>query len=215
VVRFNNVGITDVLEFESRKTLTELQIDDLIKLGYLILSLAARATVGPKNVDQAVSLLQQHFSEDMQNVVATLLSGKSAASQVCHLISERINDEFDSAMAASDALHSHLRNEYENGRMLRLLVKMGFMNERPEYTRAPQWSETGDRYVLKLFRDYVFHQVYIYVYLYIHIYFSIYVYMYIYIYIYTYIHTYPYVLYTYIPQSLLSGPLGWCSCVRC
>jgi hypothetical protein len=24
--------------------------------------------------------------------------------------------------------------------------------------KAPQWSETGDRYVLKLFRDYVFHQ---------------------------------------------------------
>ncbi len=24
----------------------------------------------------------------------------------------------------------------------------------------PSWSETGDRYILKLFRDYVFHQVY-------------------------------------------------------
>lgn len=23
----------------------------------------------------------------------------------------------------------------------------------------PSWSETGDRYLLKLFRDYVFHQV--------------------------------------------------------
>ena len=23
----------------------------------------------------------------------------------------------------------------------------------------PQWSETGDRYMIKLFRDYVFHQV--------------------------------------------------------
>lgn len=23
----------------------------------------------------------------------------------------------------------------------------------------PEWSETGDRYLLKLFRDYVFHQV--------------------------------------------------------
>ena len=33
MVRFNCVGIPDVLEFESRKTLTELQIDDLIKLG--------------------------------------------------------------------------------------------------------------------------------------------------------------------------------------
>lgn len=23
----------------------------------------------------------------------------------------------------------------------------------------PSWSETGDRYIIKLFRDYVFHQV--------------------------------------------------------
>ena len=23
----------------------------------------------------------------------------------------------------------------------------------------PEWSETGDRYLLKLFRDYIFHQV--------------------------------------------------------
>jgi PAB-dependent poly(A)-specific ribonuclease subunit 3 len=186
VVRFNCVGIPDVLEFESRKTLTEMQIDDLVKLGYLILSLAARAFVGPKNVDQALLLLQQHFSPDLVHVVTTLLGGKSAASQICHMISERVHDEFDSAMAASDALHrytscevvsspprtspftslslcfpapaSHLRNEYENGRLLRLLMKLGFMNERPEYARAPQWSETGDRYVLKLFRDYVFHQ---------------------------------------------------------
>ena len=75
------------------------------------------------------------------------------------MIADKIHDEFDNAMAASDSLHRHLRNEFESGRMLRLLVKMGFINERPEYNRAPQWSETGDRYVLKLFRDYVFHQV--------------------------------------------------------
>jgi hypothetical protein len=29
--------------------------------------------------------------------------------QVCHLISERINEEFDSAMAAADALHRYRR----------------------------------------------------------------------------------------------------------
>ena len=51
------------------------------------------------------SIVLQHFSQDMQHVVTTLLSGKAAASQVCRLISERINEEFDSAMAASDALH--------------------------------------------------------------------------------------------------------------
>ena len=108
VVRFNCVGIPDVLEFESRKTLTEMQIDDLVKLGYLVLSLAARASVGPKNVEQALLLLQQHFSPDLQHVVTTLLGGKSAASQICHMISERVHDEFDSAMAASDALHRYV-----------------------------------------------------------------------------------------------------------
>ncbi|KNZ47039.1 hypothetical protein VP01_672g2 [Puccinia sorghi] len=50
----------------------------------------------------------------------------------------------------------------ENGRLVRLMVKLGFINERPEYVlfdHDPNWSETSERYLLKLFRDYVFHQV--------------------------------------------------------
>ena len=27
------------------------------------------------------------------------------------------------------------------------------------FAREPRWSETGDRYIIKLFRDYVFHQM--------------------------------------------------------
>lgn len=51
--------------------------------------------------------------------------------------------------------------ELENGRMFRLLVKLGFINERPEYEQSSSsWPETEDRHVLKLFRDFVFHQVY-------------------------------------------------------
>ena len=39
-------------------------------------------------------------------------------------------------------------------------MKLGFVNERPsqELDSRDAWSETGDRYLLKLFRDYVFHQ---------------------------------------------------------
>lgn len=50
-------------------------------------------------------------------------------------------------------------SELENGRLVRLLCKFGFINERPEFARDSRWSETGDRYIIKLFRDYVFHQV--------------------------------------------------------
>lgn len=31
------------------------------------------------------------------------------------------------------------------------------MNDR--FDHDPRWAETGDRYIIKLFRDYVFHQV--------------------------------------------------------
>jgi PAB-dependent poly(A)-specific ribonuclease subunit 3 len=60
----------------------------------------------------------------------------------------------------NDSLESELAKELENGRLFRLLAKLGFINERPEYDMSASWSETGDRYLLKLYRDYVFHQVY-------------------------------------------------------
>ena len=59
----------------------------------------------------------------------------------------------------NDALEGYMMRELENGRVARLLTKLGFINERPEFDHDPRWAETGDRYIIKLFRDYVFHQV--------------------------------------------------------
>ena len=161
--RFSTVGVLDVLEFETRKSASELQQDDLIKLGRVVLSLMTRAVITAKNTDDATVLMKQNFSQDLQRVVLALLSGKVNINQLCSnpLVSDRIHEELDTAVAAADALHSHLRSEYENGRMLRLMMKLGFVNERPadHNPMQPHWSETGDQYVLKLFRDHVFHQV--------------------------------------------------------
>src|SRR5271170_3407157 len=59
----------------------------------------------------------------------------------------------------NDHLEGYLSRELENGRLVRLLTKLGFINERPEFDHNPQWHESGDRFLHKLFRDYVFHQV--------------------------------------------------------
>lgn len=85
----------------------------------------------------------------------------------------------------ADVLENELGAEVENGRIVRLMTKLGFINERAEYVNFPfpptlpkhcscfvetnrpwirfeldpRWSDTGDRYILKLFRDYVFHSV--------------------------------------------------------
>lgn len=76
------------------------------------------------------------------------------------LIAAKTLQETEHLHTFADSLESELAKELENGRLFRLVVKLGFINERPEFEMDPSWSETGDRYLLKLFRDYVFHQVY-------------------------------------------------------
>jgi PAB-dependent poly(A)-specific ribonuclease subunit 3 len=67
--------------------------------------------------------------------------------------------QIEQAHRQNDELMSELSKETENGRLLRLLVKLGMTNEQPDDDMDPGWSDTGDRYLLKLFRDFVFHQV--------------------------------------------------------
>ena len=82
IARFNNVGISDVLESNNRTSITVLQSDDMIMLGHLILSLATRATVGPRNASEALLLLNQHFTTELQEAVIALLTGTTTAAQV-------------------------------------------------------------------------------------------------------------------------------------
>ncbi|KAK5166692.1 PAB-dependent poly(A)-specific ribonuclease subunit 3 [Saxophila tyrrhenica] len=87
-------------------------------------------------------------------------------------IADKVISTLDSTLHAEDDLTSNLMHELENGRLVRLLTKLNIILERPESSTAPSatptastnqpssaWSETGERYYLKLFRDYVFHQV--------------------------------------------------------
>lgn len=75
------------------------------------------------------------------------------------MIGARFYTQLDSAQLRSDVIQNEMAKEVENGRLFRLMTKLAVLNERPEFNLDPQWSETGDRYMIKLFRDYVFHQV--------------------------------------------------------
>ena len=110
----------------------------------MLLSLGTRSVVGAKVAEQAVAALQRHYSADLMTALSKLLSGTVSVAQLCHLVADRVSDELDMSLAAGDALHAHLRSEYESSRLLRLLIKLGMVNERPEYALAPEWSETGD-----------------------------------------------------------------------
>ena len=76
------------------------------------------------------------------------------------LISERLLEQADYSYQQIDLCYTDLAKELQNGRLFRLLTKLNMILDRPQpgTPAADSWSETGDRYLLKLFVDYVFHQ---------------------------------------------------------
>jgi len=164
-VRINCLGINDIVNFDPGKNLVLYQQEDLLSLGKLFLVLACKSMNAVQNMVKSVEYLGTRYSPEFKTLIVFLLSKPTSANHptvddVVSMIAVRMLAEAEHLYNYADFLESDLSKELENGRMFRLLSKLGFINERPESDLEPGWSETGDRYLLKLFRDYVFHQTY-------------------------------------------------------
>uniref|UniRef100_A0A060T864 PAN2-PAN3 deadenylation complex subunit PAN3 n=1 Tax=Blastobotrys adeninivorans TaxID=409370 RepID=A0A060T864_BLAAD len=163
-VRVNCCGLQDLVEFEkSSTTMEELQANDWLGLGKVLLSLACNSIVSEQGIPKGLELVKQFYSEDLYKFLTFLLSkddtNTKTVDSVVAQISHKMLDVVNGTLSYNDRIEAELGTELENGRVARLMAKLGFINERPEYKMDPMWSESGERYVLKLFRDYVFHQV--------------------------------------------------------
>lgn len=167
-VRFGACGILDVTRFElDNRTMAEHQQDDFILFGRLILAVASNnMSLASVNVPLkgTVELLNRTYSPEFKDTITWLLTPAQPPAtkdfnEFLRGISGHVMSSFSNSLHANDTLTSNLSRELENGRLFRLMAKLGTINERPEYDGNPKWSDVGDRYILKLFRDYVFHQV--------------------------------------------------------
>lgn len=161
-IRLSACSVLDVLHFEGHRRIEDLQQEDFFSLGKLMLSLATNTL--PKMMQDFHALLEklgQTYSEELKERVSWLLSPTQykTADQLTRDLAFHVDDMFVSSCDAHDETVNHLGRELENGRLVRLMAKLGTINERPEFDGEPSWSETEHRYTLKLFRDYVFHQV--------------------------------------------------------
>lgn len=150
-----------------------LQKGDLASVGHILATLALR--IDPKLVrgglllvsdDDAVDAVRRMtpYSEDFAVLVMSCLSASIPTSQITTnqilgMIGPRLALELGNVWTHSDALESKLFVEFDSSRMFRLMGLLGFVNERVDAGVEAQWSETGDRYLLKLFRDYMFHRM--------------------------------------------------------
>ncbi|KAF2740750.1 PAB-dependent poly(A)-specific ribonuclease subunit PAN3 [Polyplosphaeria fusca] len=186
-IRLNACGILDVVHFDNSRPLSELQADDLHQLGRLILCIANNSPTAHLNVQKSMDHITRGYTGRLKECVQWLLNPQATPNTPTSPTGDRpmakdvdtflagIADQmatvFDSTLHAEDTLFTTLGRELESSRIARLLIKLNFINERPELdasipvpsgsTTSPSaaWAETGERYYLKLFRDYVFHQV--------------------------------------------------------
>ncbi|KAJ3611477.1 hypothetical protein NHX12_021492 [Muraenolepis orangiensis] len=168
-LRVNCVGVFDVLTFDSSQTnhlalMPQYQQADLISLGKVVLALACNSLAGiqRENLQKAMELVSINYSSDLKNLILYLLTEQSrmrSVNDIMPMIGARFYTQLDASQMRNDVIEEDLAKEVQNGRLFRLLAKLGTINERPEFQKDPTWSETGDRYLLKLFRDHMFHQV--------------------------------------------------------
>lgn len=185
-LRLNGCGAFDILNYEQRQPLHELQRNDLVGLGRLILSIAARNPNANANLNKSLEQVGKTYGERLKGCLAQLVSPPSIESadqtstklefnvqSLLTSIADKIVSTLDSSLHENDELTTVLSRELENARLVRLMTKLNVILERPDTSSTPiastnpallnqpsaAWSETGERYYLKLFRDYVFHQV--------------------------------------------------------
>ncbi|ODA78926.1 hypothetical protein RJ55_04516 [Drechmeria coniospora] len=164
-IRLNACSVLDVVQFDSGRTTEELQQDDFVQFGRTMLSLATNTPpVHLTNLQASLEQMGRSYSVEMRDTIVWLLSpprapARKTIDEFIRGIAGHIVASFDQGLHQADELNTALFRELENGRAARLLLKLGTVNERFEFDGDRAWSENGERYMLKLFRDYVFHQV--------------------------------------------------------
>ena len=162
-VRLNGCAVLDVIQHEKQTPVAQLQKQDLVNFGLVILSLGANVMDVAQNFARAMDQFKRYYKPELQNAVVWLYSAmqnpEKTIDQFIGIIASQMVTSFNGALHNDDNLYSEFSREVENGRLFRLMAKLNFINERPEFDHDRQWSENGERYYLKMFRDFVFHQV--------------------------------------------------------
>ena len=161
-IRLTAVGVGDVLFPEivgiaEKHGVALAQQKDFCAAGKLLAVIACGRETIP-SVDPIVGACHK-CSPPMARLISGLASGSIVdCTTFAQLIAPVMLDSLEAERVATDRLKLEISREFENGRLLRLLIKLAFANERPDGDMDTEWAETGDRYILKLFRDFVFHQ---------------------------------------------------------
>lgn len=164
-IRLAGIAVKDLLSGAS-DNLQRMHQRDLTSLGHIVLSLTSNSIMNGHNHEQigkVLDFVSKKYSKDLHSLITQLVFSGSGIhmnrrlrniNDLMPLIGARFYTMVDDALIRGDEVENQLNHTLENGRLFRLICKLG-VADRGEYGHY----ETGDRYLLKLFRSYLFHQV--------------------------------------------------------
>ena len=164
-IRLSGCAVLDVVQFDanSHSPLAQVQRQDLVNFALVVLAVGSGTPDAGQNFARSMDAFKRFYKPELQNAVVWLYSAmqnqEKTIDSFITMISNQMITAFNASLHTDDELTSQLAREVENARLFRLMTKLNFINERPEYMNDQAWSENGERYFLKLFRDSVFHQV--------------------------------------------------------
>ena len=164
-IRLSACAIMDVIQYDTPASIADLQRLDLYQFGQLILMLGTNSPANtPDKTKQQLEQLSKSYSPQLLESVSWLLGHvhperSDGIDTYLTTITAAAMEVFDASLHLADELNTDLARELENSRLVRLLIKINIINNRPEYEQDSRWSEQGTRFYLGLFRDFVFHQV--------------------------------------------------------
>ncbi|QLQ80651.1 hypothetical protein HG537_0D06520 [Torulaspora globosa] len=156
-VKISGCGAVDVLRGQEPFDLLAEQQRDFIKLGTLLKDLASKMS---SKKDSSVQDLV--VDDDFKSVLQYLLNqdnSKKNIQQLTSLFQDRIFDVINSSLTYTEYTEGVLSKELENGRLFRLMCKLNCVYGRMESRIDVNWSESGTKFPITLFYDYVFHQI--------------------------------------------------------
>lgn len=156
-IKLSGCGAIDVLRFNDHRDLHAEQQEDFTKVGNLLRNLASK--IGPNKEPSIDELVVE---ENFKNVLKYLLNkenGNKDLKTLTMLFYDKLFSCIDSSLSYTEHTEGILSRELENGRLFRLMCKLNCIYGRMESRIDVNWSESGGKFPIVLFYDFVFHQV--------------------------------------------------------
>jgi PAB-dependent poly(A)-specific ribonuclease subunit 3 len=124
----NGCGILDIIAYGNGASINQLQQDDLIEFGRLILSLSCGTMLASHNLRRSMDFVANKYSTDIKNMLIYLLSKPAqykTIDEAVQLIGQRLmgvlNDVqlylfYYKIFSYNDTLENELKKELENGK---------------------------------------------------------------------------------------------------